>query len=183
MSLGKIKKSNHALHYISQFLNSQYLKLVNFLTVIHISLFEYNSIFFSYLSTAKIFQGEMAVPYELSSLTLHEKCPYSELFWSAFSPIWNEYGEILRISLYSVRMWENMDQNNSEYGLLLCSVIFVKKNHFSIQIHHNPICTDTFFWILWRIEINVGIFCFFIAVNLFVLSYYCRYLRIDLFIF
>ena len=131
MSLGKIKKRNHALHYISQLLNSQYLKLVNFLTVIHISLFEYNSIFFSYLSTAKIFQGEMAVPYELSSLTLHEKCPYSELFWYAFSPIWNEYGEILRISLYSVRMWENMDQNNLEYGHFLrseCNITFTNLN-------------------------------------------------------
>ena len=50
------------------------------------------------------------------SLTLREKCPYSELFWSAFSRIQSEYGEILRISPYSVRMRENADQNNSEYG-------------------------------------------------------------------
>ena len=40
---------------------------------------------------------------------LCEKCPYSELFWSVFSDIWTEYGEI-----YSVRMRENTDQNNSE---------------------------------------------------------------------
>ena len=46
--------------------------------------------------------------------TLHEKCPYSEFFWSVFSRIWSEYGE--RISLYSVRMRENTDQKNSEYG-------------------------------------------------------------------
>ena len=56
-----------------------------------------------------------------------EKCPYSELFWSAFSHIQTEYREIRwSISLYSVRMWENVDQNNSEYGhfLLSASVAF-----------------------------------------------------------
>ena len=31
-----------------------------------------------------------------------KKRPYSELFWSAFSRIWTEYGEIPRISPYSV---------------------------------------------------------------------------------
>ena len=49
-------------------------------------------------------------------LSLSRKCPYSELFWSIFSLIWTEQGEILRISPYSVRMRENTDQNNSEYG-------------------------------------------------------------------
>ena len=52
---------------------------------------------------------------------LREKCPYSELFWSVFSRIWTEYGEIFRISLYSVQMWENVDQHNSEYGHFLRS--------------------------------------------------------------
>ena len=53
------------------------------------------------------------------SLSLRKKYPYSELFWSAFSPIRTEYGEILRISPYSVRMWENADQNDSKYGHFL----------------------------------------------------------------
>ena len=44
--------------------------------------------------------------------SLCKKCPYSELFWS---------GEILRISLYSVWMRENADQNNSKYGHFLRS--------------------------------------------------------------
>ena len=44
-------------------------------------------------------------------LALCEKYPYLELFWSVFSRIWTEYGEMLRISPYSVRMWENTDQN------------------------------------------------------------------------
>ena len=56
-------------------------------------------------------------------LTLRKKCPYLELFWSAFSLIRTEYGEMLSISPYSVSMWENADQNNSEYGHLLHSVI------------------------------------------------------------
>ena len=48
--------------------------------------------------------------------TLRKNCPYSELFWSIFSRIWTEYGEILRISPCSVPIQENTDQNNSEYG-------------------------------------------------------------------
>ena len=48
--------------------------------------------------------------------SLRKKCPYSEFFWSVFSRIWTEYGEIRSISPYSVRMRENTDQNNSEYG-------------------------------------------------------------------
>ena len=40
----------------------------------------------------------------LSSLKLSTawKCPHSELFWSVFSCIRTEYGEILRIASYSV---------------------------------------------------------------------------------
>ena len=48
----------------------------------------------------------------LGSTTLC-KTPYSELFWSVFSRIRAEYGEILRISPYSVQTQENVDQNNS----------------------------------------------------------------------
>ena len=52
----------------------------------------------------------MVISEKTRILSLPEKCSYSELFWSAFSRIWTKYGE------YSVRMWENTDQNNSEYG-------------------------------------------------------------------
>ena len=55
-------------------------------------------------------------------MALREKCLYSELFWSAFSRIWTEYGEMRSISPYSVRMPENADQSNSEYGHFLRSV-------------------------------------------------------------
>ena len=47
-----------------------------------------------------------AYPINFSFITLRKKCPYSELFWSAFSRI--------RTS-YSVRMWKNADQTNYEY--------------------------------------------------------------------
>ena len=43
-------------------------------------------------------------------LTLRKKCPYSELFWSAFSCIQTEYGVIRSISPDSVRMRENAAQ-------------------------------------------------------------------------
>ena len=52
--------------------------------------------------------------------SLRKKCPYPELFWSVFSRIRTEYREIRSISLYSVQMQENMDQNNSDYGQFLC---------------------------------------------------------------
>ena len=48
--------------------------------------------------------------------TLREKCPYSEFFWSVFSRIRTEYGKTRSISPCSVRMRENTDQKNSEYG-------------------------------------------------------------------
>ena len=54
---------------------------------------------------------------------MRENCPYSELFWSVFSLILTEYREIPRISPYSVRMRENTDQNNSEYGHFLRSEV------------------------------------------------------------
>ena len=37
-------------------------------------------------------------------VTLREKCPYSEFFWSVFSHTRTEYGEILSMSLYSVEL-------------------------------------------------------------------------------
>ena len=49
-------------------------------------------------------------------------CPYSELLGSEFYSIRTKYNEILRISPYLVQMWENEDQNNSEYGSFSGSV-------------------------------------------------------------
>ena len=46
---------------------------------------------------------------------LRENCSYVEFFWFVFSRLRTEYGEIVRISPYSVRMRENTDQKNCEY--------------------------------------------------------------------
>ena len=81
-------------------------------------------------------------------IPLREKCPYSELFWSVFSRIWTEYGEIRSISLYSVRTRKNTNQNHPEYGPFLCSGSFrsfLDKIIFSLSlrqifaIHHQEI--------------------------------------------
>ena len=61
---------------------------------------------------------------------LCEKCPYSEFFWSVFSRIWTEYGEILHISPYSVRMRENMNLKNSEYRH------FSRSEHYTKNVFH-----------------------------------------------
>ena len=57
-------------------------------------------------------------------VTLRKKCPYLEWFWSLFSRIRPEYGEIQS-------MRENTDQNNSEYGHFSRSVL-LSKNTLSI---------------------------------------------------
>ena len=66
-------------------------------------------------------------------ITLHEKRPYSEFFWSVFSRIQTEYGGTVRISPYSVRARENTDQKNSEYGHVSRSV---RKN--ILFVYFNP---------------------------------------------
>ena len=47
-------------------------------------------------------------------------------FWSVFSRILTEYGEILRISACSVRMQENTDQKNYVFGHISHSATFHK---------------------------------------------------------
>ena len=47
------------------------------------------------------------------------KCPYSEIFWSVFSSIWTEYGEMHRISSNSVRMCENADKKTPNTNTFL----------------------------------------------------------------
>ena len=64
----------------------------------------------------------------LSKTPFRKKCPYSEFSWFVFSRIRTEY-EILRISPYSVRMWENKDQKSSEYGHFLRSGVFGIQSH------------------------------------------------------
>ena len=50
-----------------------------------------------------------------TSLTLHEKCPYSEFFWSVFSHIWTEYWKNPYLSVFSPNAGK-YGPKNSEYG-------------------------------------------------------------------
>ena len=65
--------------------------------------------------------------FDLELLQVRKKCPYSELFWSAFFPhlAWirrdTEYLSVFSPDLG--KCGENADQNNSEYGHLLHCVI------------------------------------------------------------
>ena len=69
-------------------------------------------------------------------------------FWYVFSCIRTEYVVILRISPYSVRKWENMNQKNSKYTHFLRVIPYKNEAvaHFSPMMHsiQNPfIC---FIW-------------------------------------
>ena len=57
-----------------------------------------------------------------------ELISYSKFFWFVFSGIQTEYGEIQSISLYSVQIQENTDQENSEYGNFSRSANFMPRH-------------------------------------------------------
>ena len=46
---------------------------------------------------------------QLSVVPMRKMCRYSQFFWSTFSRIRDKFP-------YSVKIWENKDQKNSEYG-------------------------------------------------------------------
>ena len=69
----------------------------------------------------KLITGAAIPKPQARQVSLREKCPYSEFFWSLFSLIRTEYGEIRR---YSVWMRENAYQKNSEYGHFSRSVCY-----------------------------------------------------------
>ena len=84
---------------------------------------------------------------------LRKKSPYSEFFWSVFSCIRTEYGEIRSIFPYSVRMQENTDQKNSENRYFLRSAIFLyllSQASFMKTDHR-------FGW--WNIGFEIGLLC------------------------
>ena len=64
----------------------------------------------------------------LTKPTLREKCPYSEFFWSVFSRIRTECGDLRSKSPYSIRMWENTDQKNFEYGHTFYAMPYLAKS-------------------------------------------------------
>ena len=64
---------------------------------------------------------------------LRKKCSCSEIFWSVFSCIWTEYGEIICISPYLVRLRENTDQKNCEYGHFFTQWMWLLKCHILMK--------------------------------------------------
>ena len=87
-------------------------------------------------------------------LTLREKCPCPEFFWSVFYCIWTtEYGEIQSISTYTVRMRENTDRKNFEYGF--ASYIKLLKSSANL--------TNVFQRNLWKL--TNGCLCFMTTSN------------------
>ena len=74
--------------------------------------------------------------------TMRKKCPYSELFWSAFSYNRTEYGKIRSISPYSVRIRENADQNNSEYGHFPRSDIYLSNELYGARCFSRAIVIE-----------------------------------------
>ena len=131
---------------VFSFLHIRTESAINFLSMILKNLCKINlslawkMFLFCYICTKNLFMQEWSSQifqrclsefyFNMPNATLREKCLYSELFWSVFSGIRTEYGEILRISPYSVRMPENTDQNNSEYRQFLRSA----SSQFSVWV-------------------------------------------------
>ena len=63
-------------------------------------------------------------------VSLCEKCPYSEFFWSVFSLIRTEYREIRSISPYLVKMLENTDQEEHNTVIFRGKLIKTKAEIF-----------------------------------------------------
>ena len=55
--------------------------------------------------------------------SLRKTCPYSAFFWSVFSDIWTEYGDLL---FDSAVILENLDQRKPLFWYILDSDIFFK---------------------------------------------------------
>ena len=61
-------------------------------------------------------------------------------FWSVFSGIRTEYGEILRFSPYSVRMWENTDQKKLRIWTLFTQWLELLSDFSDGNSHKNVSC-------------------------------------------
>ena len=113
--------------------------------IVYISDHVSHTVFFFKRKLLKLFSSNHDMPrlfglvVLLLSFPLHKKCPYSELFWSVFSCIRTKYDDIHSIPPNSVRVWEYTDQNNSENGHILRSVL----------------CSDSSGGTFWKFELSV----------------------------
>ena len=71
---------------------------------------------------------------------MREKYTYLVFFWSTFSRIWSEYGDLFCKSPFSVQMLENADQRNFEYGHYAVNIL-VKR----IRFKWSPVKCANFF--------------------------------------
>ena len=69
----------------------------------------------------------------LYQCSLHKKCPYLELFWSAFSGIRSECRKIRSISQYSIRMRENRTRITPNTDTFYAVVVVWDLSSFSDQ--------------------------------------------------
>ena len=96
-------------------------------------------------------------------MLLLKKCPCSESLWSAFSRLRTEYGEIKcmweNTERYKVWMRENTDQNNSEYGHYLHSVLYLAFPRFCKGINQKEHLPKYKFFFKKLCELVTYIFC------------------------
>ena len=65
----------------------------------------------------------------------HETCPNPEFFWSVFSRIWTEYGDLLRESPYSVQIFSHTDVfKNSVNDKILYYIIIANVTDILLNI-------------------------------------------------
>ena len=82
--------------------------------------------------------GFTAVPFHCTiSFPLRKKYPYLELFWSAFSRIRTEYGEILECGKMRTRITPNTDTFHAVFGILskhFCEVCDYPANVYLFKV-------------------------------------------------
>ena len=91
----------------------------------------------------------MRVTEMLLSSTLGEKGPYSELFWSAFSRIWTEYGEeSLRIQSKCRKMRNGITPNTDTfYAVVYTTLVTFNENALiSFALKCSILNQKTIFW-------------------------------------
>ena len=80
----------------------------------------------------------------LKRISLREKCPYSELFWSKFSRIQTEYRKIWSTTPYAVRIRENTDQKKLRTWTFFTQYLYFSNNvkyYFALVISsHSELC-------------------------------------------
>ena len=103
----------------------------------------------------------------LKSRSLPEICPYSEFFWSIFSCIWTEYGEILHLFVFSrnARKTPNMDtfhavdifKDLAFYLKLFNKLYNIGCSDYSTKL----VMMDRFFesfWFVWQRNVGLNLF-------------------------